>query len=106
MNDLKEKASNLWTKLLQALRDDGLIANCVLQSGPATTSVIVELVQLTDPSWLRVEMKPAEDKWVIARTSEHDRFVAVTFFPKTGRWMDANGRTYTDNAFVEWRFVS
>ncbi len=69
--DLKEKATDLWTQLLQALREDGLIAMCVTQSGPKTTSVIVNTAAATMAAapqpWVPMHMQPKPGREVVAR---------------------------------------
>lgn len=68
MTDIKEKATAMWTALLEALRADGLVGQIITQSGPATTNFIVEKCQ--EPSangpWLPMHMLPQPGVQVVA----------------------------------------
>lgn len=105
MSALKMAATTLWTQLQQALLQDGLITSHIVTTGPATAKVIVDVCNALEPAWLNMGIKPAEEgKWVLAR-DEGNNYCALRYYPKTARWMDHSGRTYTDEAFVQWRHL-
>lgn len=63
MSALKLMATMLWTQLLEGLRSDGLIASCVLQSGPATTRVILDMCEAP---WINADTPPTPSRHVAA----------------------------------------
>lgn len=108
METLQEKAIGLWTRMVEAMRADGLIANVVTQSGPATTAVIVEMVQgqptTPDAPWLGMtDVLPGHGREVVARDLKGALHIL---------WYDANARTWMKgkararaDKYVQWRFV-
>jgi hypothetical protein len=71
MSDLQKAAGDLWTRLIIAMREDGIIAQCITQSGPATTALILSLVQpgaTPDHPWLPVSIKPEPQRAVLGCT--------------------------------------
>lgn len=109
MSALKMMATQLWTELLQGLRQDGLIAACVEQSGPATTKVIVDtcntLMQAQESAtWLRMTMKPTPGREVVA-CDDNGGFHILTYSEEQGSWM--RGKTKVRAAkYAGWRFVN
>lgn len=108
MSALKTMATTLWTQLLQGLRQDGLIATCVEQSGPATTKVIVEtcntLKQAQESStWLRMAMLPKPGREVIA-CDNAGGFHVLTYSEEARSWMRGMTKVRA-NKYAGWRFV-
>jgi hypothetical protein len=67
MSETKMMATTLWTKLVVAMRQDGLIAHCVMQSGPATTAVLVEAVTAPEvQAALPLSILPEKNRQVVA----------------------------------------
>lgn len=91
---LKANAEQLWTRLLSAMREDGMIAHCVTQTGPATTQVLVETVQQAMRPWIPMHMKPTPGKQVVAL--KHDGSLEVICFcsesGKVKSWDDRYGQ--------------
>lgn len=63
--DLKETAEVLWTEILTALKQDGLIAQCINDTGPNCTKLVLRLavenmMKETKPIWIPVSMPPPE----------------------------------------------
>jgi hypothetical protein len=108
MSELKEMATTLWTQLLEGLRTDGLIAHCVVQSGPATSKVIVETCQLLmtqsakDGPWLDAAMKPEPGRVVIGITAD-GALVAVKWSAELESWLHSHDGSGVN--VVKWRFV-
>jgi len=106
-DDLKEKATDLWTALLEALREDGLIAMCVTSSGPKTTSFIVNtaaaMTQMPQP-WLQMDMKPQPWRLVVAKhVSGNYHLLRYCDGDKAG-WYKGSVKVRPDR-YSAWTFV-
>jgi len=71
MSAVRMMAVAAWTQLVDAMRADGLIDPAITKSGPATTAVLVDLVQATVPAeqrgpWLSMSIKPRPGRQVVA----------------------------------------
>lgn len=105
--DMKEIATDAWTKLVIALREDGLIAHCVTQSGPHTTNVIMELaigksVQ-TVGGWLTMDIHPESGRAVVAR--DYSGQLHILHHDTSAKsWFKGKARTRAEN-YKQWRYV-
>jgi hypothetical protein len=101
---LKSNAETLWTRLLEAMRADGIIAHCVLQSGPATTQIIVETVQQASRPWIPMHMKPTPGKQVVA-VNNSGQISVLTYSRDHDRWLDRDNRGVDESCFKGYTFV-
>jgi hypothetical protein len=106
---IKENAVQLWTKLIVAMRADGLIAECVTQSGPATTALLVELVQEPgyEGAWMSMNIVPSEPhRQVVAVALDKGTEVALTILTHDGvDWRYANGSLCDTRVWYRWTYV-
>lgn len=107
MSDLKEKATELWSQLVQAMHADGILATSITQSGPATTAVIVNVCQaggevIDNTPWLKMAMKPQPGVEVVARDADGHLFIVS--IDHGGRWHLGN-RLVRESRFTDWRFL-
>lgn len=108
METLEQKAIGLWTRMVEAMRADGLIAHVVTQSGPATTAVIVEMAQgqptTPDAPWLGMtDVLPGHGREVVARDLKGA--LHILWYDANARsWMKGKARARADK-YVQWRFV-
>jgi hypothetical protein len=96
-----------WTQLVIAMREDGLIADCVTQSGPATTAVILEFVRAdlaANGPWLPMSYKPTPGREVIAVDAGGYVAAPLYYDDISCRWM-WNGSEVNDNRFKSWSYV-
>lgn len=99
---LKEAATTLWDRLIIAMRADGLLAHCVVQSGPATTAVLVDLAQPQAP-WLGMHIHPQPGVEVVAIDNK-DRVCVMTYNAEKG-WMRGVQRAVKADTYRGWQFV-
>lgn len=105
MSALKMGATVLWTKLLEAMRADGLIAQSITQTGPATTAVIVELVQQANNGpWLPMSYKPTPGREVVAIDERGCIAAPVCYDDVADKWL-WNGSEVAESRFKLWTFV-
>lgn len=108
MSALKEAATIMWTKLVEAMRADGIIAHRIEQSGPATTSVIVDACQAVlgreyDGTWLPMTIHPDIGREVVAATID-GKLVAPLTINKYGTWYH-NGKRVAVRFYSKWTYV-
>lgn len=111
MSGLKEKATTIWTELLEGLRADGLIANAIQQSGAATTAVIVGLAKTITENdgeqrapWLSLSMVPQPGREVVA-IDFTGKLHVIHFDADSNGWL-WNGSHVDPARFVKYTFVS
>lgn len=101
MSEVKMKATVLWTRLVTAMRADGLLAECITQCGPATAAVMVELVQEPgyNGTWLPGSIKPRSDTCVLAINEKGE--------PCISYWSDDFGHWVSDEPVVvtKWTYI-
>ena len=105
--NIRDQAAALWTRLLQAMRDDEMIAHCITKTGPKTTAVIVELCQKQAPvqgPWLSADMKPQPNRQVLA-VDEAGDLVAVYWSESCNEWLLTQNDMATIRPIVKWCFV-
>lgn len=107
--NIKENAVQLWTKLIVAMRADGLIAECVTQSGPATTALLVELVQEPgyEGAWINMGIVPSEPhRQVVAVALDKGTEATLAILTYDGvDWRYANGGRCDPRAWRYWTYV-
>jgi hypothetical protein len=104
MSELKIAATNLWSRLVQAMRQDGHISDDVVQSGPATTKVIVEACQASnDKAWLSMTIRPQPGRHVVACDKSGNLHV-VHYDPSDACWKVGSAKM-PEFMFKGWCFV-
>ena len=91
----------LWTKLVDAMRQDGIIDPAITQSGPATTAVLIDAAQ--DGQWFNMRIKPQPGKEVVAM-DDRGKIAAPLEWDQQHGWL-WNGSHVNEARFVKWRFV-
>lgn len=106
MTDIKEKATDYWTALLEALRADGIIATIVTQSGPATTAFIVGKCSEPEPAngpWLPMTMLPQPGVQVVA-INQVGRLKVLEYNEDRKSWQSMSRNVKADY-YVGWTFI-
>jgi hypothetical protein len=105
--NIKERATQYWTELLEALRADGIVATIITQSGPATTNFIVAKCNEPEPAngpWLPMTMFPQPGVQVVAVRIDKGALCVLTYNEQHASWM-ANGRRTKAGYYKGWTFI-
>lgn len=85
----------VWTELLGALRQDGLIAHCVLAAGPATSAFIKELVSNLPEPTVPAPAQPAKEYITVVPGGDKWHVLRMEYDETTGAWAPV-GDTHGD----------
>jgi len=105
MTDIKERATQYWTELLEALRADGLIAPVITQSREATTNFIVAKCSEPDSAngpWLPMTMLPQPGVQVVAALVNGG--LRVLTYSEDRGWLRDGGLTRV-KSYKGWTFI-
>lgn len=103
MSAEKLMATTLWTQLVNAMRQDEMIAHCIVQAGPATAAVIMDTVRQVQQAqypWLSADIKPQAEKQVLG--IDIDGHVHLLRWNGGCSWFDSAGEWHGD--IVKWRY--
>ena len=105
MTGIKEAATTIWTQISQAMKNDRMLADCVVTSGPETTAVLVQLAeQCMRPHapWLNANILPAVGVEVITANSDGDLQIGYYSHGQVA-WIDRFGSIIRD--VVQYSFL-
>lgn len=76
MSDLKATATAIWERLMKAMRDDGMLAHAITNTGPSTTQFILALaydntLKERQEVWVPISITPAMTVEVWARNFDN-----------------------------------
>jgi hypothetical protein len=111
MSAIRLGATALWTELLIAMREDGIIAKCIEQSGPATTAVIVQAVQAVlegrrSSTWMPMHILPQSRKQVVGVTKFNILHILVYMADEKAWYYSSSGASADPALFVGYKFMS
>lgn len=100
MSAVKMQAVTLWTQLVNAMRQDEMIAHAIVQSGPATTAVLMEAAALmlgpaarnSEYPWLSCDIHPESGRHVLCQLPDESYTVG---------WWDVNASAWMRKAIFD-----
>ena len=106
MSALRMAATTLWTQLIDAMRADGIIAQCITQSGPATNAVITDAAtKALHGPWLSMGIVPAAPNRQVVAVSESGGLFVVWYDHVEQEWVHSSDGSIVGDAIVAYTFI-
>lgn len=102
--DMKSDAEALWTRLVLAMRQDGMIGDNLTQAGPATANVIVSLLlnPPKDAGWFSENIKPKDNATVVWALLDNGEYELVRWSSTKRVWLSCDDMRCV---VVKWTFL-